>query len=161
MDILLVRHAKSEHNPSLYPSDAVRPLSERGEARQKKAARGMKAAGLTFDEAWVSPYRRARETLELILDVYGPVSTVERQELVVWEPAESVVDLLADAYEARPDSQLLLVGHNPNMSDVLHLLGGHELMRTSDLAHICWDKQGPRQIRFYPRAELMSGGDHD
>jgi phosphohistidine phosphatase SixA len=158
VDILLVRHAKSEHNPSLWRSDDVRRLSARGEERQKKAARGMLSAGLSFDEAWVSPYCRARQTLDLILDVYDPVPVVLRPELIVWEPAQAVMSLLQACYEQRPDARLLLVGHNPNMTDLLHLLGGYEYMRTSDLAWMRWDDDGPHQVKFFSRAELMKHG---
>jgi phosphohistidine phosphatase SixA len=161
VDILLVRHAKSEHNPSRWRSDALRPLSARGEDRQTRAARGMKNAGLSFDEAWVSPMRRARQTLDIILDAYGDVPVAEHPELEVWEPAASVESLLAEAYVAQPHRDLLLVGHNPNMSELLSLLGGNAEMRTSDVAWLRWDERGPRQLAFFPRGELMKGLDDD
>ncbi|MFT5128881.1 MAG: phosphohistidine phosphatase SixA, partial [Rhodothermales bacterium] len=161
VDILLVRHAKSEHDPSRWRNDAVRPLSARGIDRQQRATRGMLVAGLSFDEAWVSPLLRAQETLDLILDVYGDVPVVEHQELAVCEPAPAIKALLAEAYTENPDRNLLLVGHNPNMSELLELLGGDADMRTSDLAWIRWDEDGPQQQAFYNRSDLMKRADND
>lgn len=161
VDIFLVRHAKSEHNPSRWRSDASRPLSARGESRQHRAACGMVKAGLTFAEAWVSPMRRAQQTLDIILKAYPAVPVVERAELAACEPASAVKSLLAEAYASNPSRKLLLVGHNPNMSDLLELLGGDAYMRTSDLAWIGWDEQGPRELKFFPRGELMKGADDD
>ena len=161
MDILLVRHAKSEHNPSRWRSDAERPLSARGEDRQTRATRGMKNAGLSFDEAWVSPMRRAQQTLDIILAAYGDVPVLQHSELAVWEPASGVKSLLANAYASEPNRDLLLVGHNPNMSELLSLLGGDAEMRTSDVAWLRWDERGPRQMAFFSRGELMKGTDDD
>ena len=94
MEILLVRHAKSFYDWAKYPTDAERPLSEKGRKRQISVAEGMKKLHLTFDLAWVSPYKRAQETLQIIQEIMGnyvPINVVN--ELVPGGDEELVFKL--------------------------------------------------------------------
>lgn len=114
--------------------------------------------GVRYHQAWVSPLTRAQQTLEIIQDAQdnpAPVKVVE--ELAVFGDPDTVYDLLEEHYKKDPNSKLLLVGHNPNMTELVELLASEEVpeMRTSDMAWVVWDEQGPQLRKFYPRGKLM------
>lgn len=157
MEIFLVRHAKSDYDWDRWPTDEVRPLSEKGRKRQDLVAQGMKRQGFKFDEIWCSPYQRARETLEIIQKyISSEVEPRLLSELVVWGDPSKVIRMIRKRYEQEPDLRLLLVGHNPNMSSVLQVLSGkHIEMRTSDLAWLRISEEEVELVKFFERAELM------
>jgi phosphohistidine phosphatase len=117
----------------------------------------MKEEGFEFDEIWCSPYRRARETLEIIQKyVSQDIEAKLLSELVVWGDPSQVVKMIRKRYDNAPNLKLLLVGHNPNMSSVLRVLSGEDIeMKTSDLAWLRMDDEVVELIRFFPRNELM------
>lgn len=67
-----MRHAKAEERDStLYPDDSKRPLSQEGMEQAKKAAEGLKRAGLKADRIFSSPYKRAKQTAEIVASTIG------------------------------------------------------------------------------------------
>ena len=66
MEIIIVRHAKSAHDYTRWPTDSVRPLSDIGIRRQNKCSKGMNSKNISFNTIWVSPFTRALQTLEII-----------------------------------------------------------------------------------------------
>ena len=159
MNIILVRHAKSYYDWSKYPTDDVRPLSEKGIERQKRAAFGMKALNLRFDVAWVSPYRRAQETFEIINDVYKtriPIKVVE--ELIPSGDEDKVLVLLDQQFILTPEIKLLLVGHNPLISSLLSLLDStfRSDMRTREVAVCEYSQTASRLVKFFERETLLN-----
>ena len=158
MKIILVRHAKSDYDWSKWPTDSVRPLSPKGIERQHKVAKGMLREGLTFDEIWVSPYKRARQTLEIIQEYQGDDVEVHiDRNLPPHGDPDKTYDKLREEYKNHPEKNLLLVGHNPNMSSLLELLADSRdtpEMNTSDVAVCEMDKKSSKLVKFYPRKEL-------
>ena len=159
MEILLVRHAKSFFDWTKYPTDAERPLSEKGRKRQISVAEGMKKLHLTFDLAWVSPYKRAQETLQIIQEIMGnyvPINVVN--ELVPGGDEELVFKLLQNQAVSTPEIRLLIVSHNPLVSTLLELLASSNLtldMSTSDVALCEITETERRMIKYYSRDELI------
>ena len=155
MKIILVRHAKSAHDYTRWKTDGIRPLSDVGRNRQMKTSRGMKERGLEFDTIWVSPFLRARQTLDIILDTFdSDISPLIVDELQVWGDPELVMDKLNDFAQLNPSSNLLLVGHNPNISTLVELLTDERIdMSTSDVVVIT--KNGGWQLEsYFPRNTL-------
>jgi phosphohistidine phosphatase len=122
---VLMRHAKSA-----YPAGVVdheRPLSARGRANAEVAAawfRTQRSMGhLMIDTALVSTAVRAQQTWEII------ASGVQSQEVLhlptLYHASPRVI---ADHIAAYPQSNVLVVGHNPGL---------HEFARTflTDSAH--------------------------
>lgn len=155
MDIILVRHAKSAHDYSRWKTDDIRPLSPIGTERQTKSSLGMQREGLAFDMIWVSPFLRAQQTLEIIQNTYD--SDLEPEivdELQVWGDPSLVKDMLDDHASNHPDSKLLIVGHNPNISNLIELLTGeHIYMKTSDVVMIS-KKSEWELVTYFPRKRL-------
>ena len=159
MEVFLVRHAKSYYDWDKYPTDAERPLSKKGTERQEKVAKGMKRNKLTFDLVWVSPYRRARETLEIIQKYQEEIITpIIIKDLVPGGDEDEVLSLLQEQAIKTPDVRLLVVGHNPLLSLLLELLDSSSNvadMRTSDVAHCLITEQGSSLIKYYSRDVLI------
>jgi phosphohistidine phosphatase len=123
MDLFLLRHAIAEQrDPTKYPDDALRPLTEKGIKRMRRVAEGFLAAGLTFDVIYTSPYTRARQTADIVADVFGLRKVLrETDTLAVDGDPEA---LIADLKKVDATS-ILLVGHEPYLSELIsHLLVG-------------------------------------
>jgi phosphohistidine phosphatase len=107
----LLRHADAaEGRP-----DEARPLTVRGLEQARSAGHALKQLGVHLDTCLSSPKRRALETAELACE---PLALK-----VVTEPA-----LAGATYDpeqlAAGHGDVMLVGHNPSMSTVLHDMTG-------------------------------------
>ena len=158
MDVFLVRHAKSLTDWSTYPTDSVRPLAKKGQERQRKASKGMQQRGMAFDVAWVSPYQRAQETLTIIQDVFNanvPVEIVN--ELIPGGDEEKVLELLQRQAKKTPLLRLLVVTHNPLVSNLVELIDAELMidMETSAVAHCSITEQDYKLLNYYSRAQLL------
>jgi len=158
MDIILVRHAKSAHDSTKWKTDAIRPLAAKGRERQYLAARGMQVLGIEYDTIWVSPFLRAQQTLEIIQEVYQ--TTIDPEivdDLKVWGQPAKIRDLLDQTYQRLPEISLLLVGHNPNISNLIRLLTGELIeIRTSDIAHVVRHNSEYHLQQYYSRDQLIN-----
>jgi phosphohistidine phosphatase len=114
--LVLVRHAKAA-NPDDYPTDIERPLAPRGQRDATAAGDWLRSAGYVPDAVLCSPAVRARETLEGLGFDNVPV-VYERQ--IYAGPAPDVLNLI---HQTTADvATLLLVGHNPTVSDLSDML---------------------------------------
>lgn len=119
-EILLLRHAKSDH-PS-GEADRDRPLTSRGERSARAIGRAISGFGATPDLILTSPARRAADTAALARDGGGwsaPIITVEN---FYGTGVTAVLDALADHTTA---GRIVAVGHEPTWSaTVSALIGG-------------------------------------
>ena len=92
MELLLVRHAVAEaRDPRRWPDDRDRPLTQQGEARMRRAARGLGRVVPDVDLLFSSPLARAWQTAEILHDEIGwpepaPLSQLEPDR----SPAQTV-----------------------------------------------------------------------
>lgn len=125
MNLYLMRHGIAlPSETSSNVSDRDRPLSPKGTKRIRKAAKGIHRLGIPFDAVLSSPLRRARQTADIVAGALrGEIATEEISGLA---PESSIAELMADLTRYRNREHLLLVGHEPSLSDILsHLLLGH------------------------------------
>lgn len=133
MKLWLLRHGEAEPRAA---TDAERPLTRNG--RQEVLQAAARLAGVPLDAIIVSPYLRARQTAELVVEALafqGPV-LVEG-----WLTPESDPREALDRLARREESQLLLVTHNPFVGELAGLLiHGHSqqplAMSTASLAEL-------------------------
>ena len=116
-ELILLRHAHAEPAPEGQP-DLDRPLSPDGLAEAAAAGRWLAEQGLVPDRVLCSPARRARETLEAVLEAIGYVD--QRLEDRIYEATAGTLAELADAN--REAERLLLVGHNPGLERLSALM---------------------------------------
>lgn len=122
--LVLLRHAKAE-TPGDRP-DFERRLTKKGEADADAAGSWLADEGLRPDVVICSPATRARQTWHGVAVALAQADPAGAAPEVHYEPGmydggrTEVVDLL----RAVPDSTstVLVVGHNPIMSDVSLLL---------------------------------------
>lgn len=114
----LLRHGEAE--PHDARPDPERRLTERGEAQSRDVGRALAALGITFGLVFTSPKVRALDTARLACEALG-------SEPVVHPPLGTGLDTseaLALAAAGGPDGRTLLVGHDPDLSQVVHELSG-------------------------------------
>jgi phosphohistidine phosphatase len=114
----VLRHGEAE--PHDAKSDAQRELTPRGEEQSEWAGKALAALGVELAAVWTSPKVRARETARLACKALGV-------EPIVYEPlAEGfdVDDLEVLLEAAGPDDRILIVGHEPDFSQLVHDLTG-------------------------------------
>jgi len=120
MRLYFLRHADAL--PGV--DDAVRPLSKLGQRQSKAMADLLVNAGVVFDAAYTSPLVRARETAEIVL----PVTNSDKR--IILELTDALLneekDFLNWVKQIPDGKNILLVGHNPSISDhIVHLLRWH------------------------------------
>jgi phosphohistidine phosphatase len=136
--LIVLRHAKSDQHLGL--PDLDRPLNDRGrqqapEAGTWLALQWLGAHGGSIDLAIVSTAVRTRETWDLVSAQLDPPPPSRFEEVVYNAPLEALVQVVAEL----PDdaATVLLVGHNPGVSEVVHELTGEQVeMPTAAIAVI-------------------------
>ena len=116
-ELILLRHAHAE-SAAAGQDDIDRPLSRQGLAEAEAAGRWLKEHGHLPDRIICSPARRARETLEQVLEALGYVE--QRQDMRIYEATPGTLMQVAD--EHREHARVMLVGHNPGLEQMAALL---------------------------------------
>ena len=119
--LILMRHASA--GPAA--DDRARPLSAagRGDAlRMGRALLALAASGFRPEWALVSPALRAQETLANVRSALRSLAGAEADEALYLADAGRLLSRLRRVPEETP--QLLVVGHNPGLSELLHALVG-------------------------------------
>ena len=127
----LLRHGEAE--PHDARPDPERRLTERGEAQSRDAGRALATLDVSFTLVFTSPKVRALETARLACEALGV-------EPVVHPPLGEGFDVheaLALAAAGGEDARTLLVGHEPDLSQVLHdLTGARAQMKKGGIAGV-------------------------
>lgn len=124
MKIYLLRHAEAAVG---FP-DSSRILSAYGREHARKLGGFLRQKSAFHPSVlWRSPYARTRETSEILLDAWGGTLGSEREEAYL-EPDMNPSEIV-DALQAL-NKDVLVVGHNPNISILASLLLSGERGRT-------------------------------
>ncbi len=119
-EILLLRHAKSDHPPGM--TDRSRPLTGRGERSAYAIGRAISEFGATPDLILTSPARRAADTASLARDGGGWSASIIAVEDFYGTGVTTVFEALSDHTAV---DRILAVGHEPTWSaTVSALIGG-------------------------------------
>ncbi len=148
--------------------DDERPLTPKGEKRMREIARGLRRLDLKLDRIVTSPLPRARSTAEIVADALDANDLLETADIL---RAGSDAAAIQRWLKARTEDRLMIVGHNPALSDLITLLvlgspqsgpqvcdlkkGGIAALVPSESSPDCYDLlwvATPRLIRY-----LVSG----
>jgi phosphohistidine phosphatase len=137
----LLRHAHAGDPAKWSSPDGERPLSGKGRAQADALGAHLHQLGQSFDLLLSSPLVRARQTAEIVGERLGLTVVIDDRLGGSGGPLgpASIEAILADHGDpARP----ILVGHDPDFSDVLaRLSGAAEIpMRKGALARIDSDR---------------------
>ena len=122
MNLYILRHGIAvEPGTPGYENDADRPLTPEGERKLLQIAEAMEELDLAFDLILSSPYRRARETAEIVAEALKLRKKLEFSDsLTPGGSTKKLVEYLS-RLQPQPD-QVLLVGHEPYLSGLVSLL---------------------------------------
>ena len=127
----LLRHGEAE--PHGARPDHDRELTDRGRDQSVAAGKALVALGVNFQHVFTSPRVRALDTARLACEQMGG-------EPVVHEPLSSGFDrdeALTLLHAAGEDQRVLVVGHEPDFSQVvLDLTGGRIDLKKGGVAGV-------------------------
>ncbi len=156
--LYLLRHGIAFPPGSPDFTETERPLTTKGARRVEQVAEGLRAIGCELDRIVSSPLARAWQTAEIVAKVLGRTDQLEPDDaLRAGESAESVRSWLGQ----RPESRLLIVGHEPWMSDLVRLLvvgsAGPPIcqLRKGGVAALASESDGLYRIEWLARPRLL------
>ncbi len=136
MQLLLLRHGPAEPKSHWKGADAERPLSAEGCLQVKDVAASLAKLTVCPDLILTSPYARARETAEIVAGCCNiPDRLMPDERLAPGFGTKQLAKLL----KAHGDRKVLvLVGHEPDLSDLVRTLtgGGRVAIRKAAVAQI-------------------------
>lgn len=117
--LYLLRHGIAlPHGTPDIPDDD-RPLTPKGERRIKRLGRSLRRLDLGLDRIVTSPLPRAFRTAEIVADALGLEGQLETADEL---RADRSVESIRDWVLARPEDRLMVVGHNPSLSELVGLI---------------------------------------
>jgi phosphohistidine phosphatase len=144
----LLRHGEAEPHDA-RPDDARR-LTDRGREQSAAAGRALAALGLEFHHVFTSPKVRARDTAREACRALS-CEPVEHESLRGGFDVDDALELLAAAGD---DRRVLVVGHDPDFSQVVHdLTGARVALKKGGVAGVRLDggRQGELVALLRPR----------
>jgi phosphohistidine phosphatase len=173
MDLYFLRHGQSVPRSEWSDDDASRPLTEAGVSALAHAAWTLARLGVQPDALITSPMERAQRTAEIVapaLGLEGKLSTARC--LGRGFGMKKLRRLLREHPRA---GCIMLVGHNPELTTVIHKLTGAHLVlskgglarvhlsaRKSRSAELVWLLQENELVRLAQNhAPLSAAAPHD
>jgi phosphohistidine phosphatase len=115
-ELYILRHGIAvEPGTSGIPDDE-RPLTAKGEKRMREIGRGLRRLDLKLDRIVTSPLPRARSTAEIVADALDADDLLETADIF---RAGSDAATIQRWLKGRSEDRLLIVGHNPVLSDLI------------------------------------------
>jgi phosphohistidine phosphatase len=153
MKLYFLRHADALDGAD----DAARPLSLLGRKESLEVGRFLKRAGIEFEAAYSSPFVRAKETAEIVLDACGS-SKLDLTAALLNETSDAEFEKWLKGI---PDAKhVCLVGHAPSLAQrVRDLLGltAPDALKLSKGALACLETQNRRTaaLKFLVTPKLL------
>jgi phosphohistidine phosphatase len=118
MRVYFLRHGDADW-PDWEGSDDERPLNKRGKKEMRRVAKFLSVLDLKPDEILTSPLPRARETADIAAERFK-LHVREEDTLAGGFNADALKDLVRKYHV----DNLMVVGHEPNFSEVIADLTG-------------------------------------
>lgn len=114
--LYILRHGIAVESGTPGIPDDDRPLTPKGRKRLREIARGLNRLDLRPARIVTSPLPRASETAEIVAEAMGIGGLVEVNDVL-----RSGVDpdAIRDWLRGRREARLMIVGHNPALSDLI------------------------------------------
>lgn len=143
--LLLLRHAKSSWKEP-QQRDFDRPLNKRGLKAARLMGRYLRKQRIQPDLLLCSPAERTRQTALLVMESARLVAEMRYDERIYEASASSLLELISQIEETA--NQVLLIGHNPGLEELLLTLTEKESrMPTAALACIALDIERWTKVR--------------
>jgi phosphohistidine phosphatase len=116
--LYIVRHGIAQEHGTPGVADDDRRLTKLGRRRVRRVARHLKRIHLSLDRIISSPLPRAAETAAILAEVLGHSGVEFAHVLRDDRDATNVASWLGE----QPDDRLMIVGHEPILSELVALL---------------------------------------
>ena len=147
----LLRHGEAVPHES--KSDADRELTPRGERQAIAAGAGLARLGAEFDACYTSPKVRALDTAKLACRALN-IEPEEEDSLANGFTRDDALELL---YRHGADARVLVVGHEPSFSQVVHDLTGARVdFKKGGVAAVRTERAGGELLALLRPKELES-----
>jgi phosphohistidine phosphatase len=147
----LLRHGEAVPHES--KPDAERELTPRGERQAIAAGRGLAKLGLEFHACYTSPKVRARDTARLACQALN-IEPIEEESLSNGFDRDDALELLM---RHGADARVLVVGHEPSFSQVVHdLTGGRIDFKKGGVAAVRAERTSAELVTLLRPRELES-----
>jgi phosphohistidine phosphatase SixA len=119
--IVLVRHGPAEErDPVRWPNDERRPLTSKGRAQTRRAAKGLARVSRPVDRMASSAAERAVDTAKMVQSALDDPPKLETwPELAPGNLPQVILERLRRS--VRPGQELMLVGHEPTLAELVGL----------------------------------------
>ena len=119
MKLYLVRHAIADDMTG-YEDDSLRPLTAKGREKMKRIVTALKELGVQPDLIVSSPYLRASQTASILAKGLKYKEELLYSDFLV--PMGEPSDMIGEINEKFSVDELMLVGHEPNISSLASVL---------------------------------------
>jgi phosphohistidine phosphatase len=121
LQLYLLRHGVAVPHGTPGIPDDERPLTPEGESKMEDVARGIRRLRLGLDRIVTSPLPRARRTAEIVAEELDMEDRLEDSDVL---RAGASASTIRDWLGTRTEKRLMIVGHNPALTELLGLLIG-------------------------------------
>ncbi|MGI8965389.1 MAG: phosphohistidine phosphatase SixA [Limisphaerales bacterium] len=153
MNLYILRHALAGERSSRYPEDTKRPITKKGKKETRAAAKGMRKLDLKFDLILSSPFTRAKQTAEVVAEVFKFKELRYSKHLASEANPQSLISELNKSYSSRKN--ILLVGHEPYLSQLISVLTSGDKKLSLDFKKSGLCKLTVDKLRFGRCADLQ------
>ncbi len=122
MELFILRHG---HAVAEAPKDSLRELSPDGRSEVQTIVERNKEKLSNIETLVVSPYLRAQQTAQIVLNVLGDIPKVDSPLFTPGGNPKSAIDSLHQMYSENCSS-IMVVGHQPLLGILLDDLCGAE-----------------------------------
>jgi phosphohistidine phosphatase len=156
MELYLLRHAHAGDPAAWDGPDESRPLSDKGEKQSERLGRFLAGIGFRVDAVITSPKIRAAQTATIVAEQLG-VAVGEDDRLGGEMGLGTLESVLRDAGDP---ARVMVVGHDPDFSDLVTILcgGARVPMKKGALARIDVSRQlepGEGTLRWLVPPDLL------
>ncbi len=139
MELYLLRHGKAQEHTQSIASDAKRELTEVGKKELDCIAKAIKNLEIDVDDIISSPLIRAKQTAEIAIKYVKSKKPVK-----IWNELKPEIDVektIKRLTTLKPDSSIMLVGHEPHLTDLISKIISNNFtvdisLKKGGLAHV-------------------------
>jgi phosphohistidine phosphatase len=118
-ELYILRHGIAIARGTPGVPDPERALTPKGERRLKEIGRGLARIKLDPERIITSPLPRARRSAEVVAEELDLLDRLENSLIL---HADSEAPAIRDWLRERTENRLMIVGHNPALSELISLL---------------------------------------
>jgi phosphohistidine phosphatase len=122
LELYLIRHGVAAERGQDWPDDSKRPLTPDGITRLRKAAQGLNAMGISFDQIVTSPLVRTRQTADVFSEELKSKPPIVTSDSLA--PAGTPAAVIQEITKHVRKASVALVGHEPNLGELAAQLIG-------------------------------------